>query len=288
MTTTEDPPVRPPRPHVVTVAFWLQIALVTVLLLLVALVVWHAFYWNGEIDRALAAVPDADPAEVAGERSSNVVPSAVLGGLAVLVALGWGITAIGVRRGSNPARITTFVLGGALALLCIGPGCSGALLVPFFMIAGDPEGDYDEYDDPGADPGESKFLDTLYSSSTYGSDDLFFGLGGIGVLLVVGLTIAVVVLLLTPTANRWFNPRTASAPPAIGYPAPAAFVLPPGYMICPDPRAHVVPAGAPPVVPPTSDATPPTSDASPAATPDAGTEASPGADAPPPDGPGTP
>jgi hypothetical protein len=45
----------------------------------VRLVVWHAVQWVGEIDPAVRAVPDADPAEVSGERTTNVVGSALLG-----------------------------------------------------------------------------------------------------------------------------------------------------------------------------------------------------------------
>lgn len=64
MTATAEPsaavpPPRPPRPGTVTVAFWLQLATVLILLGLVTLLVLAAVDWNDAIDKALRQVPDA-------------------------------------------------------------------------------------------------------------------------------------------------------------------------------------------------------------------------------------
>ncbi|MBM0231484.1 hypothetical protein JNW91_06175 [Micromonospora sp. STR1_7] len=49
---------RPPRPATVTIAFWLQLAVVLVLLGLAALTVAQAVHFDGQIDRAVRLVPD--------------------------------------------------------------------------------------------------------------------------------------------------------------------------------------------------------------------------------------
>jgi hypothetical protein len=55
---TADPQLsRPPRPASVTVAFWLQIGAVGLLLGLIGLAVAHAVYFDEQISRAVALVP---------------------------------------------------------------------------------------------------------------------------------------------------------------------------------------------------------------------------------------
>ncbi|MBM0238925.1 hypothetical protein JNW88_20500 [Micromonospora sp. ATA32] len=69
------------------------------------------------------------------------------------------------------------------------------------------------------------------------------------VLIVFALTATAVLLLALPPAHRWFVPGPR--------PPPAAYVLPPGYLICPDPAAHPTTAPADPATPPTWATTPP-------------------------------
>ncbi|MGC1214241.1 MAG: hypothetical protein WA890_23650 [Micromonospora sp.] len=268
MTPSDAAPVRPTRPTIVTVAFWLQLAAVAVLLVLIALLVVEAVRYDGQIDRAVQLVPDADPMEVSDERSGNVVGALFLGVPALLLAVWLAATALPLARGSNTARILVFVAAGAQLLLCLGQGCMGALVIPFALGAG--------FSDPGFDPSEgmppdggdweqSKFLDTLYGLGD--SEDVVFGVGGIAVLMVLALTAAVVVLLLLPDAKGWFRPAPAapagSYPMALGYGYPpfAAMppygygyppVPPPGYLLCPDPALHLAhpPTGATPSSPP--------------------------------------
>lgn len=234
-------PPRPARPTVVTVAFWLQLAAVVVLLGLIGLVVAEAVHYDGQIDRALRLVPDADPMEVSDERMSNIFMAASIGVPALLLA-GWlAATALPVRRGSNTGRILVFVAAGAQLLLCLAQGCSGVFLIPLALAAGatdpgfDPSGDVPP---DGADWQESKFLHTLYSQGD--PPDVVFAAGGIAVLAVLALTATVVLLLALPQANRYFKPRHPASP-AFGHPAPMGYgpVVPPGYMICPDPALHL-------------------------------------------------
>ncbi|MEU5939106.1 hypothetical protein ABZ807_07925 [Micromonospora sp. NPDC047548] len=269
MTQHAAEPARPPRPTAVTVAFWMQIAAAVLLLALVGLVLWQAVEWNGEIDRAARLVPDADPDEVSGERFGNVFMSCVIGVPALLLA-GWlGVTARGVRRGSNTARILVFVAGGLELLVACAQGCFAGMLIPLFFAVGGPEEEWDAGVPAEFMPEESKFLEALYGTGPDPAGDLFFAVGGLGALLVFGLSITVVVLLVLPAVRRWFVPRSADAArrPPLGPPTPAAFLLPPGYMLCPDPRAHGAPPQPAPAAPPPA---PDTRETPPLPTPDAG------------------
>ncbi|MER7460342.1 hypothetical protein [Micromonospora sp. NPDC126480] len=284
MATTVDPPApvdapaRPPRPHTVTIAFWLQLAAVLILLGLVALVIVQTVQWDGRIDDAVRKVPDAAPDEVRAERWSNVTGSLIIGVPLLLLAGWYAATARPVRRGGNVARILVFVAAGGQLLVCVCQGCFGALFAPMLFATG-----FDEEpvfpDEEGMPPDfwdESPFLDALYG--TPGPfEAVFFPLGMLGALAVFVLTAAVVLLLALPPAHRWFVPAepVPPAPPVLpavalpypgpgyappgypvpgyappGYPvpgyAPPAYlppghVAPPGYPFCPDPSAHAQP-----------------------------------------------
>ena len=113
MTSPDTAPARPARPGSVTVAVWLQLATVAVLLLLIGLVVFAAVRYDAQIDRAVRLVPDADPTEVSHERSGNLFMTLAVG-VPVLLLAGWlAATALPLRRGSNTARILVFVAAGA-------------------------------------------------------------------------------------------------------------------------------------------------------------------------------
>lgn len=267
MNLPDAAPARPARPAVVTVAFWVQLAAVVVLLGLIGLVVAEAIRFDGQIDRALRLVPGADPMEVSDERASNIFAAASIGVPALLLA-GWlAATALPVRRGGNVARILVFVAGGAQLLLCLAQGCSGMFLIPLMLAAGAGDPGFDPSTDvppDGAGWPESKFLETLYSQGD--PPDVVFAIGGFGVLVVLALTATVVLLLALPPASRYFRPRSAApagAAPLVlgyGYPPPGATIpygypspgmtvpqgqpwpgvtVPPGYLLCPDPALHL-------------------------------------------------
>lgn len=255
MTSSDVAPARPARPRAVTVAYWLQVATVAVLLLLICLVAVEAVWYDAQIDEALRRVPDADPTEVSGERTGNVIGTLFMGVPALLLAVWLAATALPLRRGSNVARIMVFVAAGGQLLLCFGQGCMGVVAIPFALALGDPEFDPADGGPDGADWEQSKFLDALYDQ---GDPSLVTTVaGGVGVLLVLLLTGAVVVLLLLPDSRRWFTGPVA--PPAhwpaygygYGYAYPGQYAtpaLPPGWMICPDPAVHFAhpPAGPAP------------------------------------------
>ncbi|WKU00849.1 hypothetical protein Q2K19_10400 [Micromonospora soli] len=250
----------------------MQLAAVAILLALVCLVIVEAVRYDAQIDEALRRVPDADPVEVSDERSGNVFMACFIGIPALLLA-GWlAATALPLRRGSNIARILVFVAAGGQLLLCVGQGCLGLVAVPLTLLAATdaPELDPSMGAPPdGADWEQSRFLDTLYAQSD-GPGAVASAAGGLGVLLVLALTAAVVVLLMVPDSRRWFRGAApvppagpwpvygygygpAYPPPGYGYgpayPPPGQPVwptLPPGYLACPDPALHLAhPPAAP-------------------------------------------
>ena len=160
--------------------------MVLVLLGLAALTVAQAVHFDGQIDRAVRLVPDADPDEVTGERQGNVAMAVIFGVPAVLLAVWLAVTAAPVRRGGNVARILVFVASGAQLLVCVAQCCSGGFLVPLLAmpeIAAEPPPDWDEEWET------STFLDTLYAG-TDPWDDLFFPVAALGVLTVLALSAA--------------------------------------------------------------------------------------------------
>ncbi|WP_405114886.1 hypothetical protein OG559_11060 [Micromonospora sp. NBC_01405] len=256
MTAPVAAPVRPPRPTSVVVACWLQIATVLILLGLVALMVYEAVRFDGEISRVARLVPDADPAEVRDERDTNVFGTLFMG-IPVLLLAGWlAGTALPLLRGRNVARILVFVSAGGQLLLCLGPACSGTLLFPLILAFGFSEGMGPEGEPlPEEDFWqESRFLETLYGRQE-SHDDVIFPIIGISVLTALLLTATVVLLLSLPPANRYFRPRAqppAGPVPYVGWPTaplppvapagawvPAGYPVPSGYLICPDPALHL-------------------------------------------------
>jgi hypothetical protein len=152
------------------------------------------------------------------------------------------VTAPFVRRGHNTARIVVFVVAGLAAICGIGPSCAGTAFIPFAFLAGPP------LTEPPPDVGPegawegSRFFTELYRNAAP-TDDAFFGGGLLGLATVFALTVAVVVLLAVPPANRYFVPRHASTQLIPHPPQPAGYampVVPPGYMICPDPALHLI------------------------------------------------
>ncbi|MDG4826432.1 hypothetical protein O7635_31670 [Asanoa sp. WMMD1127] len=226
------PVERPPRPGSVTVAFWLQLAAAAVLLAVVGSVVVSAVQFDGLVDRAVAAVPDADPAEVSAERTTNLVMSAIMGSLFLLMAAWLLATAAPLRRGSNVARILVFIGAGAHLVLCLAPCVGGVAFLPFFFL---PEGPADGPPTEGfpTDWSESRFIETLYSDGA-AYQDLLFGSVAVASMIEAVLVIAVVVLVVVPPAHRYFVPR----PPTPPWPGPAYAMPYPTYVICPDPAAH--------------------------------------------------
>ncbi|GAA2326592.1 hypothetical protein [Dactylosporangium salmoneum] len=275
-------PVRPARPRQVTVAAWLQLAVVALFLGGVGLVIAYVVHLDHVISSVAARMPSADPDEVASLRSGNYVGLLVVGVPLLLAAIWFAATLWPVRRGSNVGRILVFVGGGGILLLGLTQVCGG--FVPFGLID-ILIGDGAIIDDPGPVEGGRSFAEEVYGRGDTFGDAAAAG-GAVGALLVFGLMLAVVLLLALPPANQYFVPRAALpaglpmmqfagyagvpvahpagvpvAHPAgvpVAHPVGAPVVFPAGapagfhgapwpYMICPDPSAHfpAVPASPP-------------------------------------------
>jgi hypothetical protein len=205
-------------PSAVRVALALQVALAVTLLLLVAVAVAEAIHFDSLIDRAARTV-GADPVEVALERSGNVSGVLFTGIPALLLAAWLGVTAWGMRRRSNVARILALVgLGAPLVmgvLACLAGGLLGVLLAGVFLQS---SGEVDTADMEDADWGGEALFDELDRLSGSGWSIAFDAISGSGLLLVVLLAVATGTLLLTGTSRHYFQPRPkVAAHPYLGY-----------------------------------------------------------------------
>ncbi|MBU2669276.1 hypothetical protein KOI35_37770 [Actinoplanes bogorensis] len=268
-------PAAPARPTTVTVAFWFQVGLVAVLLILIGMSIAGAVHYNGLIDEAARAT-SADAEEVSLEREDNVAGTLFAAIPLLLLAIWLGITAIWVRRGSNIARILTWV--GLGAPLLLGLGCcffgffAFAMFIPFDeSFADDPE----FADDPTMDFSDSPFYDKLFSLDSGGWSVAYDAVISTALGLALLFAVTVVVLLVVSPSNRYFRPLGRVAfgfpygpmpgpygypgpvpgpygypgPVPYGYPGPppAAFYGYPGVPPVPGPYGY---AGPPPPFPP--------------------------------------
>ncbi|WP_250037533.1 hypothetical protein [Paractinoplanes maris] len=243
-------------PSVVSVAVWFQVALVGLLLLVIGVSIADAVHYDGLIDQA-ARGAGVDPSEVASERDTNLGWTLISGLPALVLVLWLGLTVVWLRRGSNVARILTWVGLGApvvLSLLgCLFGGLVGAFgLLAFGLIDegpidGEPvDGeeyafeDFSSYADGG-------FYDRLYDLDSGGLSLAFDAVTAFALTAAVLLAIATGVLLVTGPADRWFRPgRLPPRPQPDRWFRPGR-QLPPGPQ--PFPYAGVwpaYPAGGPP------------------------------------------
>lgn len=257
----------PRRPATVTAAFALQLAVVAGLLVMIAVVLAHAVRYDGLIDqaaRATAASRDEAAMERAGNLSGALMPAVP----ALVLAVWLGCTAVGLRRGSNVARILTLVgLAAPLllgALFCLVGGVFGVLIE--LVLAGPSQTippDEIVVEDASGFYAELQRLDS-------GGWSIVFGVLGVtGAAVALLAAIATGVLLLTHTSAGYFRSQHPVSgppypaywagpayphpmPPPYPYRYPAAYGQPPFWYPTPAP-----PAAPPPTPGPVSPATPP-------------------------------
>jgi hypothetical protein len=183
-----------------------QTGVAVLLLLAMAAVASTAVIYNGKIDQAARAVT-TDPQIVADERFGSLSLAIMLGGLCLGLALGFGGLAIGLWRGANVARVLTAVVAG-VPLLCGLCQAGGGLLLGMLLFSlpeGPPPGVVEP--DLAEEPGMARY-DAFYAEL----DRLSFDVLGTAVLaplltiLVFLGVLAVLTLLFTPSANRFFRP----------------------------------------------------------------------------------
>ncbi|MEV4627429.1 hypothetical protein AB0J90_14170 [Micromonospora sp. NPDC049523] len=237
------PPPPPARPATVTVAGWLVWGVIGVLLAEIVLGIASAVHFSGEIDRA-AALTDPDPSEVSTERFGNILGLLFTGVPALVLVIWLAICVPPLLRGRNAARILTIVPAGLMLLLACCLPVGFGMMVGGFLLSGpvldEPtaSGPWPE-SEPGAapdypdEPDFSQFEDSEFYDRLYLDTDPVWDLLGMAApllaLLAFGLVVAVAVLLLTPSANRFFRPW--HQPPTFwpGYPYPVPVFTPPGY-----------------------------------------------------------
>ncbi|MBL7261733.1 hypothetical protein [Paractinoplanes lichenicola] len=280
MTSAPTPP--PARPTVVTVAFWLQVALVATLVLVVAVSIADTVHYNGLIDEAVRTTSTPDMTSISWEREDNIAGLLFVAVPMFVLAVWLGVSAIFVRRGSNVGRVLTWVGVGAPALLMLLSCLLGLLGVFAFAMIAIPFEDPSVYeDDPDFTGDDFAFSDTVYNLDDGGWSLAYDIITAVGFVLILLLAVAVVVLLATSPAARWFRRgeperrplRPAfpyATPPAPYYPAAGPYapapMYPPPTTSYPYPYPYPYPAAwaAPsPFPPPAAPFTPPTPPASP-------------------------
>jgi hypothetical protein len=222
----------------------MQVGIVVLLLTTAAAVVIMTVFRNDLITQA-ARNTSADPQIVSGERFGNVSMAVVVGGLSLGLALWFAILTVALWRGAHVARILTAVGAGVPVLCGLCQGGSGLLMMPFLI--GVPQGP------PPQVPSEDPSLPTFQSFDAFQAelDRLSTGFRWLTIaapvmaLVIFGCVLAVVTLLFTPSANRYFRPegpRPAVQYVPVPYPVYWPYPVPPGATM-PSPAGPTSPEG---------------------------------------------
>ncbi len=225
-----SPPAKP-RPTVVRVAVLLMWAVVAALVINIVL----GLLPTPELDAALDAFYERHP-EMQGDGSANVIGSVVGIAFTAAVAIALGVLAIFVGKGSQPARITTWVLGG-LGVLCFGCGALLTAAAPSLLSGASG----DEQVETSAE-----LLDLIRANTP---DWLYYTTTLLNIVIVVAL-IGCIILLAVPAANDYFRKEEQIWVPPTDPSAGGGFPQFPPPAVPQNPGAPPVPP-APPQYPPT-------------------------------------
>jgi hypothetical protein len=270
--STRDDMSRGPRPAIVTTAVWLQLVAVVTALAAIA-VTWLGYVaYDSLISRAAQIVPGAEPGIVAGERGGNLFGAIVGTVLFGAVALGFGLTARPMWKGSNIARLLNLIGSGLLAggalLFCVCGGIGGVMMIPLLGAGISTSDPYLPPDEAfPADPWTPEpFYNALWDLE---ADSMMWHsiAVGLSVPLLLLIAMAAFVLLIVPPSARWFSPASASASAVkvqhvyvpVYYPYPYPYPYPPA----PYPPAPAAPATPPAGQAPETPQTPPSDDGQP-------------------------
>jgi hypothetical protein len=219
------------RPGVVQAAVYLMWAVVALNVIGILL----SFVPTPELDRALDDFYAQHP-------ELNTSAATTLGNIgsivfSVAIAIAFAVLAIFVGRGSQPARITTWVIGGVLAL-CQGCGLLSSLAAPALL----------ENVSAGGDPNAELAVEEarIILDNTPGWLTAVTSVMSILALLAI---LAVIILLAVPRANEYFRKEEEVWVPPTGSGG--------GYPQFPPPAIPQNP-GAPPAPPSAQPPTPPT------------------------------
>lgn len=227
-------PTPPPkvRPAAVQTAVWLMWAVVALSVISIAL----SFVPLPEVDRALEEFYAQHP-ELRNDAAIAIGEIGALS-LTAIMAAAFAVLAIFVGRGSQPARITTWVVGGIVAL-CQFCGLASSLATPALLNSMPSNGD------PSTD------LAVEQAQLIARATPVWFTVASNAILVLSLLAVLVTIILLAvPKANEYFRkeeeiwvPPTGSGGGYPQYPPPA---IPQNPGAPPAP-----PAAQPPTQPPT-------------------------------------
>lgn len=232
MTYAVPGPPTKQRPAPVKVAVVLLWAVAAMSLLSIAL----TFVPTPELDQAMEEFARENP-QFATDDSLTLASSLISALVIGVIGIAFAILAVFVNKGSQPARVITWVLGGIM-VLCQGCGLIFAAATPALMegLAGSGDADTEAVAEQARIITENTPA-WLTAAST-----------AIGVLSVIAL-ILVIILLAVPSANEYFRKQDDVWVPPTGqggggfpqYPPPA---------VPQDPGSPPPPPAAPPSTPP--------------------------------------
>jgi hypothetical protein len=183
--TVSQPPAKP-RPAVVTYAVYLMwfVVAAQVINFLVGLIP------NEQLDQALADFEAANPelTEPAGFEATSAVFTVLI---TIIITVGLAVLAVFVGRGSQPARVTTWVIGG-IAVLCVGCGLILTAAGPALLASA---GDTPEVQL------QRDYLEVIQQNTPGWMTAITVGL----TILALLALIAVIIMLAMPAANDFFR-----------------------------------------------------------------------------------
>ena len=180
--------VRPPRPATVKIAVWLAVLAAVCMVLAAVTVVeeWLRFY--DQLGRA-GSIAGATADEIASRRTSDTVYYAVVVVILLLVAAAYVLLGRFAWRGGNGARVGLAVVCGVSVLCC------GALMGIGVLL-----------DDVSTGEPLDDVLARVLSETQPGWAATLTGLAAI---VFVPASLVLLVLLLVPSSNRFFQPHIA-------------------------------------------------------------------------------
>jgi len=223
-----QPPPAKTRPGVVRAAVALMFLAASFQVVSIAL----SFLPNDKLDQALKQFY-ADHPELNSSNATEVASNAVGVAIQVLVLVGLVVLAVFVSRGSQPARVVTWVLSG-LGALCLGCAALANAVVPSLL-----NGASGSSNDQATTTKE--LLDVVRANTP---DWQYYLSNALAVLLVLAL-ILVIILLAVPAANDYFRKQEQVWVPPTDWTG-GGFPQVPPPALPQDPMAPPPPPAAPP------------------------------------------
>lgn len=186
------PKTRPSAVDTASTLLWVVVA-TQVISLIVALLP------NDKLSAALDEF-NRDHPDFQGSETFTLIAGIIGVGITTAIAVSLGVLAVFLRRGSQPARVTTWVLGGLLAL-CQVCGLAGTALSSS-MSGNTDNAEFDEY---------TRIIEENTPAWQTTANVIL-------TLIALGALIAVIVLLALPASNDYFRKQQEVWVPPTDYP----------------------------------------------------------------------